>query len=471
MYMKEQGWVTEETKLANFGDKRLNRRYSALLSNFEKSPDKSITSSCKGWAETLSAYRFMNNTKVTDKEILEPHKCATIERIKREKVVLLPQDTTEVDFTGRKMTGMGYLGSENSQGLYLHPSIAVTPERLCLGVIDNQSWTRKELGSKKLRKQKPIEEKETYCWLKGYEAANQVAQAAPDTVIVSVADREGDIYEFLEKQPSEINKAYWLIRARHNRSLNNEQFLNQTKMFEKVKSTTPIGTIEFNLPEAYVNRNSSKKYFRKARTVIQEIRTCCLTLKPPINKKTSFDKVTVYAVHCLELNPPEGEKAIEWLLLTSYPVNDEKTAIEIIEWYLCRWQIEVFFKVLKSGCRVEELQFETYRATINILTFYMIVAWRIMYVTMIGRHCPDIDCSVVFEKSEWQSVYAIEKKAIPKDAPKLKDMIYMIAKLGGFLGRKYDGEPGPKVMWIGMQKMKDYTISWEACMALANTYV
>lgn len=209
-------WIIEETKTANFGDKRLIKRYGNILNRLCGAPNESIPASCKGWNETLAAYRFLNHQNVTAEQIMSPHRDATLERIKGEKIVLIPQDTTEIDFTGRKsLLGIGCLTQKSGQGFYLHPSIAVTPERCCLGVVDMQSWVRPDIGKQTNRKKRPIEEKESYCWLKGYQEANKIALAAPDTVIVSISDREGDIYEVLEKLPSEENKAYWLIRCNH----------------------------------------------------------------------------------------------------------------------------------------------------------------------------------------------------------------------------------------------------------------
>ncbi len=459
-----RGWIIEETKSANFGDKRLNKRYGNLLRSLVSSPNKSIPASCKGWAETIGAYRFFNHENVTESEILAPHQEATLERIRHEKIVLIPQDTTTIDFTGRQsLSGIGYLSKESGQGFYLHPCIAVTPERCCLGVVDIQTWTRDTLDSREKRKSKPIEEKESYRWIKGYQAANKIANAAPNTVVVSIADREGDIYEALEKTPSEDNKAFWLIRCNQNRKILNDSSSDfNLRLKEKVSLSKAIGQLEFQMPAAMANRNSSRRYIRAERLVKQEIRACTVSLKPPKRKGGKLEPVTINVVHCKEIKPPQGEEPIEWYLLTSFPIQDAQAAMEIVNWYLCRWIIEMFFKVLKSGCKVEELQFETLKGTVNCITLYMIIAWRILYITMLGRSCPDIDCNVVFDDSEWQAVYSIVKKKLPPEkTPKLGEMILMIAKLGGFLGRKSDGEPGAQVMWIGLQRMRDFTLAWE----------
>lgn len=470
-----QNWVIEETKTADFGDQRLNKRYGNLLASFASAPTKSIPGSFKSWKETIAAYRFFNHEDMTYTEILEPHTQATLERIKNEKTVLIPQDTTEIDFTGRKnISGMGYLSHENSHGLYLHASLAITPERSCLGVIDMQIQTRQMLGISKQRNNKPVEEKESACWLKGYEKANAIAKACPNSIVVSIADREGDMYELLTKMPSESHKAYWLIRSQYNRSILNEADETVSlRLREGLRASKSIGEIEFNMPVGKIYNGSSwKRKPRTERAVRQEVRACTVYLKPPIRKK-KLNSIAINVVHCREINPPSEEERIEWFLLTSFPVNSAETALEIVKWYLCRWQIEVFFKILKSGCTVEELQFETLKAVTNCLAMYLIVAWRILYLTMLGRHCPDMACSAVFEENEWHSVYAIvTKKPPPKEPPKLSEMVIMIAKLGGFLGRKSDGYPGSQAMWIGMQRMKDFTLAWETFRGMeGRTYV
>ena len=221
-------WYLEEIKEVQLGDKRLNDRLQLLMGSMSKSSEESIPQACNGWSETLAGYRFFNNKNVTPEKILSSHYESTIERIKQEKVVLIPQDTTEIDFTGRKIIkDMGYLSHEQSQGFFLHPSIAITPEKIALGIIDLQVWNREEIGNRKSSKNRPIEEKESYCWIKGYEAANEIAQQASHTKVISVSDREGDIYEMLSKTPSEQNKAYWIVRSSINRKIKEDKTLQR----------------------------------------------------------------------------------------------------------------------------------------------------------------------------------------------------------------------------------------------------
>lgn len=462
-------WVIKEIKTIDLGDKRLDKRCGTLLKCLTDSPAKSIPASFQSWHETIAAYRFFNNEKVNYTDLLSPHYEATLARIKQEAIVLLPQDTTEINFTGRKpIAGMGPLRREESQGFYVHPTIALTPERLCLGLTDLHMWTRQALGSRKETHRRPLEEKESYRWLAGYEAANKVALSAPDTVVVSVADREGDIYDVLEKMPSQTHKAYWLIRSQHNRKiLDASGEALDSRLREVVRGTQAIGEMTYELPAGKVFSRDRERKTREVRTVKQEIRASSVYLNPTERKGKKLTPVAINVVHCKEINPPSEEDCIEWFLLTSVPIPDAEAAMDIVKWYLCRFQIEVFFKILKSGCTVEELQFESLKATSNCLALYMIAAWRILYLTMLGRHCPEINCEVVFEANEWQSVYAIVmKQSPPKEPPTLNEIIIMIAKLGGFLARKSDKLPGSKVMWIGLQRMRDFTLAWQTFRAM-----
>ncbi|WP_026254029.1 IS4 family transposase [Legionella shakespearei] len=458
-----EDWVEKEVEDEDFGDKRLNKRFKKLLGSLFKSPDKSISGSCKGWDETMGAYRFIGHHKVTPSKILSAHRESTVSRIREQGIVLIAQDSSEVDYSGHdsKVT-MGYLTQKNSRGFYMHPSIAFTPERCCLGTVDLQLWTRQKLGTRGDRKTKGLEEKETYCWLKGYEAANEVAKAAPDTMIISISDREGDIYEVLENEISEDNHAYWLVRCQHDRKVFDEKAgAFNVKLKQAIASSDVKGHIEFEVPSGYVHRNSKARHKRKGRLVKQEIRFNQVTLSPPKRPNTTLKPTSIYVVHAKEIDVPEGEKAIEWYLLTSVPIQTAEQATTLVNWYLCRWQIEVFFKVLKSGCQIEELQFETFRSTANCLALYMIVAWRILFLTMMGRACPELGCDIFFEECEWKAVYAVLKKTKPpQKPPTLHEMIIMIAKLGGFLARKSDGFPGPKVMWQGLQRMRDFSMAW-----------
>lgn len=471
--MSKTSWIIEETKGLKLGDKRLEKRLGDLIKKLSNSSSNSIPRSCGGWSETIAAYRFFNNKNVTSKEILSPHEESTLSRIKEEKIVLILQDTTDISYSNRKpIKEMGHLKSAESQGLYLHPSIAVTPEKLCLGVVDAQIWSREKIGIKEQRKEKPIEEKESYRWLKGYNIANEIARNCEKTKIINVSDREGDIYEVLEKTPSESNKAYWLIRSSINRRIVSDSQV--AKLHDLVKSGNPIGQIKFELPEGKIYKRcySYQRTPRKSRIVTQQIKISTTELTPPKRKGKKLSPIPVNIIHCEEITAGKKQEKIEWFLITSVPVKDLETAKKVINWYLCRWQIETFFKVLKSGCVIEKLQLKSLKGITNSIALYLIIAWRILYLAMLPRIHPQIKCNEVFAKEEWQSVYVLfNNTPPPKNPPNAEDIILMIAQLGGFLNRKSDKNPGVKTLWIGLQRLHDLSLAWNAFNSLPPTYV
>ena len=194
-------WGNEETATVDFSDERLNKRMRVLPDRLGSKPIASLPVACKGWDETIAAYRFFNNEKVTDQKVLSSHRDATRKRMEGHKVVLCVQDTTEMDFTGRKLKGAGPLSIQERIGFFNHVTLAVTPERLCLGVLEAELWARdfEDPNKNDKRKQKPIGEKESYRWLEGYRRVCDLSEQLPGTQLVSISDREGDIYEcFLE---------------------------------------------------------------------------------------------------------------------------------------------------------------------------------------------------------------------------------------------------------------------------------
>lgn len=490
-------WIMKETQTADLGDKRLTVRLGRLLEMLSRKPSKSIPATSNGWAETKAAYRFFDNESVTAEKILQPHLDATIERIRKEPIVLLLQDTSELNYTGMPQTqGLGKLNSETQLGILLHPTIAVTPERLCLGVVDAQILTRTELHrerkydyllpliaftfftdpsstiiywslllSKKLKiprpESLPIEEKETMKWLNSYRMAQKLADKLPETLFVNIADREGDVYE-LFVEAFDINRekerrAEFIIRGSKDRILKKEgigkEKINK-KLKESVAKAPVVGTIEFDIP---ATKN------RKSRHIIQEVRASSFALKPARRIGSKLPAVTINVVFAKELNTPLGEEPIEWFLLTSLSIDTAEKAIQIINWYLCRWQIEIFFKILKSGCGVEKLQLQTIDRLEPSIALYMIIGWRILAMTMLGRSCPDIPCTAVFDEEEWRAVYVVVHRSPPPTIlPTLNEMIRMVASLGGFLNRKKDGDPGVKTIWTGLQRVKDFVIAMEA---------
>ena len=456
MINNEAEWYCEEVKGAEFGDSRLTERYKKILGGLSTQTEESIPGALDSWGETQAAYRFLANSKVSAAKILSPHRESTIERIKQEEVILLPQDTSELNYSSKTdIKGLGPLNTESHRGFLLHPVIAVTPKRLCLGVVSAEMWARESIGNKSLNRDRRIEDKESMRWLRGFEVAEEVAKRAPHTLVVNIADREGDIYEFFQKTGGirMDEGAHWLIRSTYNRKASKDEYGANQKLWGVVENTEVVAEIEFELP----SRGNSP-----SRRVRQEVRYARVKLGGARRPGKGLAPLEVTAILASEINAPAGAKKVEWLLLSSLPIENKTEALRLIEWYLCRWEIELFFKVLKSGCTIEQLQLEEVERLYNCVALYMIIAWRVMYVLGMGRAYPGLNCQLIFNESEWKSVYCKlhKKQALPATAPTLGEMVILVARLGGFLARKGDGYPGIKTTWVGLQRMHDYAQAW-----------
>jgi hypothetical protein len=463
-----QAWIEAETKGADFGDERLNRRFGLLLDCLSDKPSLSIPAACQGWAETAAAYRFFDNPKTDAAKVLKPHQDATIERIRAHTIVLVAQDTSEIELTRPQERVGGPLNDESRWGLLIHPLLALTPQRVPLGVVTAKIWSRdpKEFAKsqeekRRDRKAKPIEDKESVRWLEGYRSACALAAETPATTIIAVSDSEGDIYECL--QAGEEGAADYIVRGCQDRALLDEE---QSLLLQTLACRTVLGTIKVRVSKRAASTGDDtkkRKQAREARVAKITIRAARVLLRGPARPGQKLPAIYVNAILAKERNPPAGEEPIEWLLLTSLPIATFAEATSVLDYYCCRWEIEVYFRTLKSGCKIEELQFERQDRLEVCLALYMIVAWRVLHVLMLGRECPTMRCNAVLSEAEWKSVYVIAREQpAPKQPPTLAVMIPLIAELGGYLGRKGDGPPGPQTMWIGLQRMRDFAIAWTA---------
>ena len=353
-------WVEDETQSADFGDVRLDKRYKRLIADIYDRSRNSLPAACGGWKETLAAYRFFDNENVNLEGVLASHYEATLTRISASNVVLIAQDdvpylmnhsryTTQLVREKTKKTEVikGIRAKEKDK-TYLHANVAFTTERVCLGVIKVAHWKREGKKDKAAQVKKPIEEKESIRWLDGYEAACAVQAHSPDTLIVSVSDRESDIHElFLDAQTYETHtRAGWIVRSMHDRLVEDEHSCKLREYLEK----TPIkGHTEFTLPA-----NGE----RKSRSVKQTIQAAIVPLKAVSRPGKELAGTNIHAILVKEQTPPAGEDAIEWVLLTNLPIDSLAEIETIIQWVVCRWEIEIYFRVLKNGCQVQKLQLE-----------------------------------------------------------------------------------------------------------------
>jgi hypothetical protein len=313
----------------------------------------------------------------------------------------------------------------------------------------------------------PIEEKESHRWVDALRRAGKEAQRCSSTQLVCLADSEADIYELLAEATAEPQRVDWIVRACQNRALQREdgpetaeRYVREHVLAQPVLFTHAIQVRGRKAKVACETRG--RRQPRQSRQAQMEVRTARVTLRPPWRADRKLPAVTVNVVLVGEVDTPENDEPVEWLLLTSLPVDEIEHVRQVIQYYCVRWMIEVFFRVLKSGCRVEERRFEHIDRLLSCLAVYLIVAWRTLYVCRLGRGCPYISCEAAFEPAEWKSVWkVIHRSAPPSAPPRLGEMVRLVAQLGGYVNRTRRDPPGPQTIWIGMQRMHDFALCWQ----------
>ena len=279
--------------------------------------------------------------------------------------------------------------------------------------------------------------KESIRWIEGYERVADLAADLPSTRLVYVADRESDIAALMARARDLGQPADWLIRSQHNRALP-----EGGKLWASVTAGAPLGEVRFTLPA---------RHGQKAREVRQQVWVKRMELSD--GKR---GRVTATCIVAREVDASAGVKPLEWRLLTNREAATFEAAAELIDWYRARWEMERFFDILKNGCRVEALQLSTMERLERALALFMVMAWRIARLMHLGRTCPDLDAALVFEREEWEAAFILNKKPVPTTPPRLNDVVRLVARLGGFLARKADGEPDAKTLWQGLQRVTDF---------------
>ena len=436
--------VADEFRNAPLSDRRLIHRLMYTAQILGDQPEKSIPDACPDWSTTKATYNFFANEVVSNEGILASHRFNTIERMKQHPLVLLIQDTSALSFTTHKSTkGLGpYTTDQKTLGLLMHSVLAISSDGVPLGLLYQDFWSREisEIPKAKRKRQLPIEKKESNKWLKALENSSQYI---PDNIQrVTVCDREADIYEFFKKA-NELDE-HLLIRAVHNRRITGDYRL----LYDQIKNISEMGQCLVDIPR----KPEQKLPPRQAKL---SVRYCEVNVCAAHDRTAEPESIKLYTVYAQEIEVPEGEEPIEWLLLTTIPVTNMSEAVQKIEWYRERWKIERFHYTLKSGCQIEELQLETSDRLSKAITLYSIIAWRLLWLTYQARTTPYKSCEIIFETNEWQALYCVVNKTNtpPEQPPTLQESVRLLAKLGGFLGRKCDGEPGVKVLWRGLQKL------------------
>lgn len=445
-------WVATELAGAAFGDARLARRFRLIVSTLAAHPALSVPAACNGdWAATKATYRFWDHAAVTPARLRAPHAAATRARVATYPVVLAVQDTTNLNFSAHpQTTGLGYLDRPKARGLLLHSVLAVSVEGLPLGLLDQVTWARDPAtrGKAATRRARPIAEKESNRWLAGLRVAQTSVPAT--TTVVTVADREADIFElFAEPRPAH---SHLLIRAAHNRALGGQAGY----IWETMRAAPRAGVQVVEVP---------RHPGQPARQAVLEVRYATLTIQPPRHHApgVQLTPLSVQVVLAEEAHPPADAERVSWLLLTTLPVRSRAEAERCVRWYSHRWVIERFHLVLKSGCGVEGLELATAARLERAVATKSIVAWRLLWLTLAARADGEQPASAVLSGSEWAALCsAISGQAeTPGTPPTLRQAVRWIAKLGGFLGRKGDGEPGVQTLWRGWRRLQDLVALWD----------
>lgn len=460
--LDSETWAQREFGGARLGDKRLSQRLVQSATVQAANPMRSFPGAAGGdQALVKGHYRFLDqpdDSAVTMENILLPHREQTMRRMKAEKTVLCIHDGTDLDYSGAaECDGLGVIGTNQtgakSRGLHLHSTLAVTEEGIPLGVLSarcDAPVSRPE-DDERSSSQVPIEEKKSYCWVVAVRDCEGVAAEMPHTRLVQVMDREADFFELFDEWRQGARRTHLLIRAMHNRRT------EDGKLFDTVR-TTPA-RLQFQL---HVGRQSArpKKSKQKARPKRAE-RVAEMTLRyqpvelPPPRHLRDQGAITLWIVHALEEQPPPGVKPIEWFLLTTEALTSTEQAERLLAHYCLRWRIEDWHRVLKSGCGIEELRNETAVRLQRAIAIYLVIAWRVMLMTLLGREVPDLPPEVLFTDLELEVLTAFANSRRDLKPPKrLEDAVRLVARLGGYLDRKRDPPPGHQVLWIGYSQFR-----------------
>ncbi|BBB96466.1 MULTISPECIES: IS4 family transposase [Bradyrhizobium] len=462
-------WTEREIDKTAFKDARLGQRFGELLKQIGDGMGGSIPFACQDWANTKAAYRFFANERVEEADILSGHFAATRARYDDcTGPILLIQDTTEFSYQRANTSAIGLTKSVNSGrdkdgrwrhhtvcGMLMHSSLAVTVEGLPLGLAAVKFWTRKKFkGTAQLKKKinptrVPIEKKESVRWLDNLRQS--IERLGQPERCIHIGDRESDIYE-LYCLTQELG-AHFLVRACVDRLAGDGGHTIATEMEE-----TSVKGLH------YIDVRNDKGETTKAALEIKFKRIAVL---PPIGKQKRYPVLDLTIIHATERGTPKGRKPIEWKLITDLAVRGRSEAIEKINWYAMRWKIEVFHKILKSGCKAEDSKLRTAERLANLMAVFCILSWRVLWLTMLNRIAPDASPKLALTDTEIALLDQLISGASHRRCRPGTLAFYLtkLARLGGYLARAGDPPPGNVVIWRGLSRLTDIELGAEIASA------
>lgn len=446
-------------KHAKLGDKRLNTRLGSLYEDLFSSMNDPIPQAISKRGDVKATYRFFQNEKVSPELILQAHVSAELDtslNSLQEAEILAIQDTTELDFTGTKGgKALDCLNYPHRKGLFLHTTLLSDKEGVPLCLLQQHSWGRKPeaLGTAKERKYEPIEQKESYRWVEGFQHLIDRFRNDTHLKVQYVADREADIYElFCLNRPSHID---FLVRSQYNRRLKAcaETGRKAPKLWEAVAAEPLAGVDQVEV--------TNPKNFKKRQAKLEiRYRQVSLSLSRPRPDQRKLPEPTLWVVEAKEVDAPKGIKPILWRLLTSRPMETLAQALACVKTYTLRWVIERFHYVLKSGARIEKLQLEKPHRLKNAIALYGLIALNMMKINYFARKYPEESVEKIgISKAEYTLLFCyIQQQKEPqiqyplKEPPSVSDFVRRVAQMGGFMNYKYQKYPGMKTFWRGMKR-------------------
>ena len=436
-------WGFNEFGDASLGDTRRGKRAAKIAAGLICDVGSAISSSCGGnGAQAVS--RLFNCKDVDEKSILSSHTVKTAERCsKHNGRILVAQDTTVLDFSSRtNLYGLGPTGTGGGYGIMMHSAFVMNEQKLPLGILGLRLWCRdgSNVGIRKTRSKRNIMEKESAKWIWGLEQVNKQLSGL-DKEVVLIGDRESDIYElFCADRASNV---HLLVRMTENRVISVDGEVS--KIYDALDSSCVLGCYAFDLPDG-------------SRTATLEVRSCKVSVPAPTNRRTITSKVVeMWAVEIREVDAPDGVEPLHWRLLTTLDAGSYESCIYIAGCYSARWGIEEFHRVLKTGCGVERLQFENFIRLRPAIAMLSVIAQQVMYPTKYSRCYPNAPADDISNTEEQETVrdWVQLNRFSDYEINTVADYVRGIGFIGGFRGRKHDGEPGVKPIWEGLKNLKN----------------
>lgn len=452
-------WVQHEFGNAPLGDRRLSQRLLDSVQRQAEDPMRAFAGVAKSdWAAVKGYYRLIDqpdDSAVTPENILQPHRRRTVRRLRAQDTVLCIQDGTDLNFAKRpQCTGLGVIGTNQTgaqtRGLHLHSTFAVTTEGLPLGVL-RAHFEAPVPRAKEVAPEVAPEDKKSFHWIEALRDCVELAKELPKTRLVSVMDREADFFDLFDEQ-RRTSQVQLLVRARVDRRIKGKDESSTSKLFDALRRVPVQGHREILISRSSARPKASKqnaKGKREQRTAKLALRYQRVTLVPTTREYPDKPPIELWAVHARETDAPKGTKPIEWFLLTTVPVTSPEDAEQMLRWYALRWRIEDWHRVLKTGCRVEKLGHDSAERLERAIAMRLVIAWRVMLMTLLGREVPQLPAELLFSELEITVLGAFARSRGLDPPTNLGEAVVMVARLSGYLARKHDPPPGHQLMWQG----------------------